>query len=83
MPPLFFLFFAQRGWLLCSPALRMDFLFIPAFALVSLLFNVYRAVISWFMEQMDYLRFTHLVEKAGSLLVIFIRYVGQGQVGMC
>lgn len=35
------------------------------------------------MEQMDNLRFTHLVEKAGSLLVIFIWYVGQGQVGMC
>lgn len=78
-----FCFFAQQGWLLCSLALRMDFLFIPAFALDSLLFIVYRVVISWFMEQMDNLRFTHLVEKAGSLLVIFIWYVGQGQVGMC
>lgn len=72
-------FFAQRGWLLCSPEPRLSR---PSPSFPSF-FNVYRAVISWFMEQMDNLRFTHLVEKAGSLLVIFIWYVGQGQVGMC
>lgn len=52
--------FSQKGWILCSRALRMGFLFILTFALVSLLFNVYKVVISWFMEQMDNLWFTHL-----------------------
>lgn len=53
----------HSGWISCLSRPSPSF---PSF------FNVYRAVISWFMEQMDNLRFTHLVEKAGSLLVIFI-----------
>lgn len=65
----------HSGWISCLSR--------PSPSFPSFFFNVYRAVISWFMEQMDNLRFTHLVEKAGSLLVIFIWYVGQGQVGMC